>query len=140
MTRQYYGIENLALTPAQRATLATALQSLGANNHPNPAHRNHWRVRLDSQAIIFEAQFNDSDWTVDTIRNRLAAIFAVDPSTITSATAATPYGPVVTLSRPAGPPQLRMIAFGGLLATWEQSHNAALAYLTANAAQWESES
>jgi hypothetical protein len=137
MTRQYYGIENLGLTDAQRNTLATALRALGANTHPNPCMRNHWRARLDGQAIIFEAQFNDSDWTTESLTARLAAIFNVDPTAITSAVTTTAYGPVVTFSRPAGTPRLRLVAFGGLLASWSQSHDAALAYLAANLAQWE---
>lgn len=137
MSRQYYGVENLGLTDAQRDVLAEALRQLGANNHPSPSRRNHWRVRLDGQVVIFEGLFNDSDWTALTIRQYLADIYGIDPATINYATTSTAYGPVVTYSRPAGTPRLRLIAFGGLLATWEQSHDQVLSYLAANRAAWE---
>lgn len=136
MTRQYYGIENLGLTAPQKQTLITALQALGDNANLNPSRRNHWRIRTDNDAVIFEAQFNYADWTVQAITNRLATIFGVDPSTITATTSSTQYGPVVTFDRPAGTNRLRLVAFGGFLATYAESHNAAIAYLIANAAAW----
>jgi hypothetical protein len=136
MSRQNYGIENLALTVAQRDTLVSALRTLGENTHPNPCMRNHWRVRLDNQAVIFEASRNDEDWTVSTIRQRLANIFGANVALATASTATTAYGPVVTISY-SGTPRLRMIAFGGLLATWEESHDAALAFLAENSEEWE---
>ena len=138
MSRQYYGIENLALTVAQRDTLVSALRQLGANTHPNPCYRNHWRVRLDNQAIIFEGNFNDGDWTVATIRQRLATIFGVNVTLVTASTTTTAYGPVVTISYNSTA-RLRMIAFGGLLATWAQSHDLVLAYLAANKTAWGEE-
>lgn len=137
MTRQYYGIEALSLTTAQKQTLVDALKLLGRNSlHPNPCYRNHWRVRLDNNAVIFEGDFDDSNWTVISIRDRLAAIFNVAANLITSSTASTAYGPVVTYTY-ASQQRIRMIAFGGLLATWTQSHDAVLAYLRANLAAWE---
>jgi hypothetical protein len=114
------------------------LRALGSNTHPNPCMRNHWRVRLDNQAVIFEANFNDEDWTVATIRQRLANIFGVNVTLVTANTTTTAYGPVVTISY-SGTARLRMIAFGGLLATWAQSHDLVLAYLAANKAAWGEE-
>jgi len=134
MSRQYYGIENLGLTAAQKNTLVQALQGLGDNTNPNPSRRNHWRIRLDNNAVIFEASFNDDDWTVEGIKNKIATILGVNASLVTSATAQTPYGPVVTYTRTTD--RLRLVAFGGLLATYTDSQNAVLAYLFANAAAW----
>lgn len=135
MTRQYFGIEALNLTAGQRATLVAALQGLGRNNaHPQPSHRNHWRIRPDNLAVIFEADFNDDEWTVAGLKARLAAIFGIDPALVTTAVAQTVYGPVVTFTRTSD--RLRLVAFGGLLATWAESRAAAVAYLKANAAAW----
>lgn len=136
MTRQYYGVENLGLTAPQRQTLVTALQALGDNSNPNPSRRNHWRIRTDNDAVIFEGLFDDAHWTVQAITNRLATIFGVDPSTIIATTTSTQYGPVVTFARPAGTNRLRLVAFGGLLAAYNDSHAAAIAYLIANSAAW----
>ncbi len=102
-----------------------------------PAHFNHWRVRLDKQAIILEAMFKDSALTVDTFKNRLATIFSVDPSTIDSVTQLTQWGPLVTFSRSGD--RLRFLLFGGINATWQESGDACRAFLSVNKADWETE-
>ena len=135
MSIQYYGIEDLGLTAAQRQTLIDVLKQTGDNQSIYPNHRNHWRVRLDNKAVIFEGKFNDADWTVDSLKNKLANIFNVAPGTIGDSSQSTQYGPVVTYSR-AGD-KLRLIAFGGLLASWEESHAKVLTYLSNNLDDWE---
>ncbi len=138
MSRQYFGVEALSLTAAQRAVLVAALKLLGRDNRaPQPSHRNHWRVRLDGQAVIFEANWNTDEWTVAGLGNRLATLFGVSPALVTFATAQTVYGPTATYTY-SGTNRLRLIAFGGLLATWAESHDAVTAYLAANSAAWES--
>ena len=136
MARQYYGIEALDLTAQQRQTLVQALQALGrSNGHAQPAWRNHWRVRLDALAVIFEGDFDDESWTVDSIKTRLANLFDVDADSIGAQVQQTAYGPLATFTR--GPATVRLVAFGGLLATWQESRAAALAYLAANREAWE---
>ena len=133
----YFGIENLALNDTQRAALVTALRALGPASDPSPAHLCHWRTRLDGEAAIFEALFADDALTVDAFKNRLAAIFGVDPATIDhDLTAGT--NTVVVFSR-GGTDYLRVALFGGLAATWDESGDACRAYLAANAAEWEDE-
>ena len=135
MSRKYFGIESLNLTTAQRNTLVDALRQMGANNqHPNPAYRNHWRVRLDNLAVIFEADWNVEDWTVEQVKQRLATIFGVSVSLVTHSVAQTVYGPVVTFTRTTD--RLRVVVFGGVDATYKESQAAALAYLAANAEAW----
>jgi hypothetical protein len=139
MTRLYYGIENLNLTAPQKSTLITGLQSLGDNAHANPAHRNHWRVRNDNDAVIFEANFDESTLTIAAIKARLAAIFSVAVGTISHNTSQNAtYGLIITFTHSAQQ-KLRMVVFGmtgGVWGTLEQSRTAAQAYLAANAAAW----
>lgn len=135
MTRQYYGIEDLGMTAGQRQTLVDALKQVGDNQSKYPNFRNHWRVRLDNKAVIFEGKFNDSDWTVDSVKEKLANLFGVDPATVGDSTQSTQYGPAVTYSR--GGDKLRLIAFGGLLASWEESHDKVILFLRNNQADWE---
>jgi hypothetical protein len=135
MARQYYGIEDLGLTAGQQQTLVDALKQLGDNQSVYPNFRNHWRVRLDGEAVIFEGRFDDSDWTVDSLKNKLANVLGIAPALISDSNQATQYGPVVTFSWSGD--KLRLIAFGGLLATWEESHDAVLAYLAANSVEWK---
>ena len=135
MSRLYYGIEDLGLSASQRANLVAILQQLGDNNHSQPNYRNHWRIRLDNLAVIFEANFADEDWTEVSLKTRLAGVMGIAPALVTISTASTFYGPTVTFTRTTA--RLRMIAFGGLLASWEASHQAVLAYLKANQAAWD---
>lgn len=136
MARQYYGIEDLALTPAQRSAIVQALQAAGENDSPYPNRRNHWRVRLDSRAVIFEGAFRDDDWTAENLTARLAAVLGVDPALISSRVVQTDDGPVITFSA-GGTDRLRMIAFGGLLTTWRHSQEHTLEYIAAHEAEWE---
>lgn len=60
----YFGIENIALTAPQKATLVAALRSLGPSDDPQPAELMHSRTRLDNDAVIFRARFQDGALTV----------------------------------------------------------------------------
>lgn len=140
LRHQYFGIEILNMTAGQRATLRNGLQGIGrSESDPQPARRNHWRVRADNLAVIFEAVFDDDDLTIAAFTARLASIFGVGASTIThnatTQTFLTLPSPVVTFIH-SGQNRLRAVLFGGLSATWAQSRAEAAAYLAANAAAW----
>jgi hypothetical protein len=138
MTRRYIGVEDLGMTADQRQTLIDHLKQLGANNqHPNPCNRNHWRVRLDGLAVIFEADWNTESWTVESVKEYLANLYDINPATISDSLAQTQYGPAVTYSRNGD--KLRVIVFGGADSTYAGSHVAVLSFLSNNAAEWESE-
>ena len=132
--RFYIGIENLGLTVTQRNTLVDELQRLGSQDYPNPCLNNHWRVRLDLQAVIFEAFFEEELWTIEQIKQRLATIFGINVSLITHTITSTVYGPVVTFTRTVA--RLRMVVFGGTSATYDESHSAVLDYLAVNKTAW----
>ena len=134
----YFGIENLNLTNPQRSTLVTALQALGTRNgSPQPAERNHWRIRPDSDAVIFEALFNEDNLDIAAVKAFLATAMTVSAATISHATQQSTYGLIATFTHSATD-QLRMIAFGydGGWPDWLASGDAARAYLAANAAAW----
>ncbi len=136
MWHGYVGIEDLGLTANQRNTLVNALRTLGPGQDDQPAHLCHWRTRNDGLAIIFEAEFADADWTIDSIKSRLATIFGVNPSLISATQTSSEYGPVVTFQYPAGTNKLRMIAFAGVNTDWELSRQAAAHYVLDNLAAW----
>ena len=135
----YMGMINLALTAPQRQTLAQALAALGPADDPQPARRNHRRVRPDNDAVIFEAAFDEADLTVAKLRGYLANVFDVPVAQISANTTQQTFSnlqsPIVTLSY-QGTQRLRVALFGGTAATWAQSRAEALAYLVANAAAW----
>jgi hypothetical protein len=145
MWHGYFAIENLNLNASQRQTLVQALRALGPAADDQPAHLCHWRTRLDNEAAIFEALFNEDNVTVQAFKNRLGAIFGVDPGSIDHATQRVTFAArqtaVVTFSR-SGTDYVRVAFFGyggGSWPTWEQSRVECVAYLAANAAEWESE-
>ena len=136
----YIGVENLALSGAHRGTLIIWLRSLGTAMHRNPSRRNHWRTRLDNEAAIFEAQFDEASLTVATVKGQLAGIFGVAVATISHSVTSPVYDvqatPVVTFTH-GGTDYIRFAVFGGVAASWEQSRLEVVAYLKANAAEWE---
>lgn len=143
MWRGYFGIENIALNDSQRAELIAALRQLGPQSRrrvAQPAYLCHWRTRLDGDAAIFEALFDEENLTVQAFKNRLGAIFDVDPDTIDHSTTVAhfAYGdtPVVTFGR-SGTDYLRMALFGGVEAGWVKSRAECLGYLAANIEEWE---
>lgn len=92
-----------------------------------------WR-RTD--ATIFEALFDDTEIAVAAFKQKLATAFGVAVGTITTSTASTAFGPVVTFIQ-GGQNRFRIVQFGGAVPTWEQSRQAAVAYLIANSTAWE---
>lgn len=136
MQRRFYvGIENISLTTAQKNTLIAGIQALGANSDGNPAHRNHWRFRLDTNAAIFEAKFDDTQLTVAAFTNRLATIFTVDPALITAVVTTGAVGTLGIFSYQSVQ-KLRLVLFGGVTATYAESLAACAAYLATNSAAW----
>lgn len=144
--QMYILCEDLALTPAQRATLIAGLRTLGPASDSQPCRLNHWRVRLDDAAVLFEADFQADTITAAAVRQRLAALFGVPLAQIGMATSTQRYGAAGPASGIAeywhtGTPavrRVRFVAFGGTSPTWEQSRDEVLAYLSANSAAWES--
>ena len=137
----YFAIEDLALTSGQRTTLWTEMQALGiAPDDPQPAKRNHWRFRLDNNAGIFEAQFDDTNLTVAKFKARLATLFGVSVDDITTNSTQQTYETIATdiaTFKYLGNNKVRFAAFAGVGSTWLQSKTEAKAFLNANSAAWE---
>ena len=88
--RGYFFVESLDLTADQRATLVAALKAWGLRNtsvYPN--ERNHWAVRPDGLAVIFEAVFDADNLTAIWFRTKLSQIFSVSLTSVTATVATT---------------------------------------------------
>ena len=140
----YFAIENLNLNDTQRAELIEVLRSLGPATARQPAYLNHWRTRLDGQAAIFEALWDEDKISIQAFKNRLGAIFEVDPETIdhsvNGVTFAVRETAVVTFSRNST--NYLRVAFFGYPGgedwpTWDESGDECRAYLAANLEEWE---
>jgi hypothetical protein len=140
MWHGYFAVEDLNLNASQRQTLVEELCSLGPSSHPQPACLCHWRTRLDGQAAIFEALFSEAVLTIARFKQRLGAIFGVDPGDIGHDATVLHFGdgdtPVVTFSY-GGTDYLRFALFGGLGVEWADSGNEVRAYLKAYSSEWE---
>lgn len=124
-------VEDLGMTGNQRQTLIAHIKTFGDNDATQPAHRNHWRQRLDNKAMIFEAKFAKNNLTIQKFKDKLAEIFSVDVATV-GHTGTNP----VTFNR--GGDKLLVQLFAGLNTDWETSRQACLAYLSDNLTDWES--
>ncbi len=127
--RGYFYIEDLALNAQQRQTLVDTFKAWGLRNtSPQPHERNHWHVRPDGKAIIFEAVFEAENMTVLWVRTKLAEIFSVALASVTATTITTEYGPLLTF-RYNSVDRLRLGIFAGLAGSWRDSWLAAAHYL-----------
>jgi hypothetical protein len=126
----YFLLEDLGLSDAQRDIIWALTDADGdENDSPLPNLRNHWATRLDGNAKIYEGVF--SDLTIGTMTSRLAQAGLNDLRTVP--VPASIYGvqydfearidKIWTLV-------LRWITFSAIGATWEDSHTAALLYLS----------
>jgi len=132
----YIAVEDLALTTPQRAAIVAAFRAFGPGSDPQPARLNHWRTSLDGSKAIFEAAFNADNLTAARITQFLADAVGVSPDVIDTALTQTARGPLLTFSA-GGTDRMRVLAFGSIGATWEESRQQAVAYLAANIAEWE---
>ncbi len=133
MWHGYMLIEDLGLTANQRQTLFDYLKSLGDNEAPMPAHRNHWRIRLDNKAMIYEAMFVEATLTIQNVKNKLAEIFNVDVNTINHSI----NNGFVTFNRSGD--KLLMKLFAETISTREESRQECLAYLHENLIDWNTD-
>lgn len=131
----YFAVEDLALSDSQRKILWQFLQLLGNNTSPYPNLVNHWKVRPDNRAVIFESMFKKDNITVDNIKSYLATIFDIDPGNIDHVVRDVGGNTVAVFSY-GGTNYIRMAIFGSLSATWEESRLAVLSYITANSEDW----
>jgi len=138
----YFGIENLALNATQKAQLVTVLKTLGPAASPRPCMLNHWRFRVDNDAAIFEALFDETKITIQAFKDFLGTIFGVSPALITNTNSSQAFSGhstlVVTFTYNAVN-YLRVALFGyaGGWPIYEDSHLEVLGYLKLNQAAWE---
>jgi hypothetical protein len=132
----YFYIENLGLNAQQKQTLVAYLHGLGLwNDADNPRDRNHWAVRPDGEALIFEAVFDTDHLTVDSLRTRLANIFNVSENLLGVSTSQNKYGDLVVF-RYNNVDRLRLGVFAGRQAGYQESQLAASQFKVDFAGQW----
>lgn len=105
-------------TNDQRQQVWVAMRGIGKQANPSPAKINHSRLRLDDKTMIVEAEFEEVEIAREAIVARIADALSVQPNAVNAVI------------------DYQIFAEGG---TWEQSRQAAVAYLIANQEDWEAE-
>lgn len=133
----YFYAENVNLTTAQQQSIVDAIKTWGRrDNDPNSRHRNHWRVRLDNKAVIFEAWVDSDNLTVLSLRQRLATLFSVPLAQVTGSVTTNAYGQLVSITYNAQV-RLRVGVFGGVTADYYTSQAKVRQFLHDNVVAWE---
>ena len=136
-------VETMNVNATNRNTLFAAMRAILSQDSSQPAYINHDRVRLDSDAMILCALFDEDDVSVAQMKQYLGTVFDIDPADIGNVNDnQNAYGFESILSYPDGvTDRIRYIAFGysGGWASWETSRLAVLAYLSDNDTAWEAE-
>lgn len=138
MRRHFYiGTDNLALTSAQWIIVMDLLMALGpGDSEQMPQLRNHWAIRQDGDAAIFEANFEDTETSVEDFKQMLADAFGVSVDSIDHVASDIQYGRLYLFSRLAVD-YFRVFIFGGPGADLKTSRQATKEYLSDNADDWE---
>lgn len=132
----YYLLENISLTSADRNAFFSLNEQEGvSNNSPYPNQRNHWQYRLDDNAVIYEGDFPDTN------PGRMISLMSqvIGGQKRFLPEIGNQYGDAFELQIRDGAwgTVCRMIIFGGVSATWEESHTAVLQYLADNNIEWD---
>lgn len=137
----YYMVEIVQLSNPQRNNLYDALSLLGeANASQFPNQRLQMRQRLDGDARIYEALFDEVDLTPDGFKAFIASAINAPIGNITGSPVDNAYGYTVSYLHSIVE-RVRFTVFGGssgvLPSTWSSSRAAADSYLIANSASWQ---
>lgn len=111
--------------------LVSCIASMGENESPQPAYRNHCWTRTDGQAIIFEAMFDDEDLSTENLKNELSTIMLVDSSTILTSETTSPENLETVFSVDAGLMRTIKMSYAGCR-EWEESRLNAVDYVSSN--------
>lgn len=138
----YIVIERLTIGSGNWATLQGVFEGMDTSGHPMPARNNHWRRRLDGDAVIHEGTFAVQEMTIATFKKLLADEFGVPVGQVKHQIGEGSYAGGFTriwtflyndIER------FKVERFGGGGASWKQSGDECRGYLALHIADWEEE-
>jgi len=143
--RGYFAVIRKNVGIGNWSALIALFEAMGQHDSPFPMNNNHWRTRLDGDAVIYESNFDASEVTVAEFKALLAAEFGVPVEDILDTQSSESYAghttQVWTFWYPdldAGHDRFRVERFGNG-GTWPVSREECVGYLIQYAAEWESE-
>jgi len=142
MDRHFYFLIISHLTTAQTAGLLDKYSTITVADDPphNPCNAMHWRTRLDGQAALYEAFFNEAAVNPNGNRGRLVSAAGMTPNKINTATNDGAYGPEQHFThKDTDAALMDVIILGGDSTNWEESRQATLSYLADNSVEWDND-
>lgn len=136
----YFAIERQNIGTGNWSALVALFEAMGTADSPMPAFNNHWRARLDSDAVIYESKFDTSEVSLEAFKQLLADEFGVDVGDIETVASSADYagiGTTVWQFKYNSVDRFKVERFGAGGATWMQSGDECRGYLALNQAEWE---
>lgn len=137
----YFVVERGTIGSGNWAALRALYEAMGASGSDFPAYNNHWRERLDGDAVIYESQFDTDEVSIPAFKQLLADEFEVPVENIEHTVDADDYagyGTTVWEFLYNSVTRFTVRRFGGG-GTWAESGAECRGYIIANMAEWEPE-
>lgn len=141
----YFAVIRLNIGAGNWANLQDLYEAMGTHECPFPCFNNHWRTRLDGDAVIYESLFDPDEVSVQAFKELLADTFGVSVEDIYHTVDSASYsGDTTTIwafyydAIEEGKDRFQVERFGNGHA-WELSRQEALGYVKLYQDEWDPE-
>lgn len=138
----YFSVERQNISAGNWAQLRALFEDMGTQGSQFPMYNNHNRERLDGNAVIYESLFDTSEVSVAAFKQLLADAFGVDVGDIGDVQGSVSYAGGTTIIWQFTYNAINRFLierFGGGGATWQESRQETLGYLSVYKELWESD-
>ena len=137
----YFVVERQSISIENWDALIALFEAMGQHDTSFPMYNNHWRARLDGDAVIYESNFDTTEVSVEAFKQLLADEFGVDVADIEDEQSIVVYGDYETnvwqfIYPIAGQDRFKVERFGHG-GDWEVSRNECLGYLSLFHNEWD---
>lgn len=138
----YFVVERLNIGISNWNALIVLFEAMGTESSPIPAFNNHWRKRIDDNAVIYESMFDTSEVSISAFKQMLADEFGVPVEDIEDVQTEESYAGGTTIVWTFlynAVERFKVERFGGSGSTWTQSGDECRGYLFFYRDEWEPE-
>lgn len=141
----YFVVERLNIGVGNWNALIALFEVMGTDGSSMPAYNNHWRTRLDGNAVIYESLFDSEEISIPAFKQLLADEFGVAVEDVHHTLESVDYGGYITTvwifyydEIAPGEDRFKVERFAPGL-SWTASGRECRGYLRQYADQWEQE-
>lgn len=138
----YFVIERQNIGITNWNALIALFEAMGTAGSRMPAHNNHWRTRLDGDAVIYESRFDTEEVSIAAFKQLLADEFNVPIEDIQSEPSSASYAGGMTTAWQFlynAIERFKAERFGDGVSVWTESGDECRGYLATNREEWEEE-